>query len=78
MVPLTLRPTVDDAYKLSEMLLIASIPLDATLSDFDTFLMLFVPLISDIYFTIAFLSSLNSTRNSDNALTEIKAENVLD
>ena len=78
MVHPTLRPTVDDAYKISEILFPASIPRYATLSDFDTFFMLFAPLISDTYFDVAFLLSLNSTRNSDHALTEIKAENVLD
>ena len=46
--------------------------------DFDNLFMLFAPLMSDTYFDVAFLLSLNSTQNLDNALTEIKAENVLD
>ena len=78
MVPPTLRPTVDTVFKLLEILFLESTPRDETLSAFDTFFMLFSPLISDTYFDVAFLLSLNSTRNSDDASTEIKAENVLD
>ena len=78
MVPTTLIPKVDDACKLSKMILPASIPLYSTLSAVDTFLILFDPLISYTYFAVAFLLFLSSTRNSDDALTEIKAENVLD
>ena len=46
-------------------------------SAFDTFFMLSSSLMSDTYFSVPLLLSLNSTRNSDNASTETKSENVL-
>ena len=72
-----LQPWVVDAWRLSELLLVASSPMEAILSLPGNLLMLLFPWMAEKYLEVAFTVSLNSTWKMEAASEAILAERWL-